>query len=41
MSKDILEEIIAHKRIEIAEQEKAVSAAFLEKQIEGAAPREA
>ena len=47
MSKDILEEIIAHKRIEIAEQhkrieiaeqEKAVSAAFLEKQIEGSRP---
>ena len=36
--KDILEEIIAHKRIEIAEQEKAVSAAFLEKQIEGSRP---
>lgn len=31
MEKDILEEIIAHKRIEIAEQEKAVSATFLEK----------
>lgn len=36
--KDILEEIIAHKRIEIAEQEKAVSIAFLEKQIEGNRP---
>ena len=36
--KDILKEIIAHKRIEIAEQEKAVSAAFLEKQIEGSRP---
>ena len=36
--KDILEEIIAHKRIEIAEQEKAVSIAFLEKQIEGSQP---
>ena len=33
MSKDILEEIIAHKRIEIAGQEKVVSAAFLEKQL--------
>ena len=36
--KDILEEIIAHKHIEIAAQEKAVSAAFLEKQIDADAP---